>query len=222
MPIPEPLLVLVAATLGAVAGWGPIAGVADRAIRRDTGERMPLARLRLWSAGATAVGAALITWRLGLDPMLPALLFLLAAAVALSIVDLTEHRLPNAILGPTSLVLAALLLLAAGLAQEWQRLPWALAGAAGMAAFYLAIALVSPRAMGMGDVKLAVPLGAVLGWYGWGMWAAGLIGGFAVGGLVAIGGLLTRRVRLKGSIPFGPSMLVGAFLAILLLAPRGL
>lgn len=222
MQIAESLLILIAAILGGVAGWGPIAGTAVRSIRSDPDERMPLDRLRLWSAAATAAGAALIAWRIGLDPMLPALLVLMAAAVALSIVDLTEHRLPNAIIGPTTLVVAALLVLAAGLAQDWQRVVWALAGAAGMSGFYLAVALISPRAMGMGDVKLALPLGAVLGWYGLGMWTAGLIGGFAVGGLVAIGGLVTRRIRLKGSIPFGPSMLAGAFLAILLLAPSGL
>ncbi|RXZ50248.1 prepilin peptidase [Agromyces binzhouensis] len=214
MPLAPVALAVGAALLGAVLGWWPLAAWADRNIRRDAAERMPLRALRAWSAGTTAVLFGALAWRFGLDPVLPALLALAAAGVALSIVDLTEQRLPNAMVFPTLLVVAVLLVPASALTGEWLRLAWAAAGSAGMFLFYFVLALISPKAMGMGDVKFALPLGLVLGWFGWLMWLAGLMGAFLVGGVVAIMALALRRVTLRGSVPFGPSMVAGAVLAI--------
>lgn len=214
-----PILLIAAASLvGALLGWFPLADWADRNINKPASERMPLPRLRVWSALATAASFGLLAWRFGLDPVLPALLALAATGVVLSIVDLTEHRLPNAVLLPTLGVLAVLLVVASALSGEWIRLLWALAGGAGMFALYFTLALISPSAMGMGDVKFAAPLGLVLGWFGWQMWIAGLIGAFLVGGMIAVVALVLRRVTLRGSIPFGPSMLTGTILAIVVFA----
>ncbi|MGR0219680.1 prepilin peptidase [Agromyces sp. ZXT2-6] len=210
-------LIAAASLLGALLGWWQLAVWADRSIHRPSSERMPLRRLRVWSALATAVSFGLLAWRFGLDPVLPALLALAATGVVLSIVDLTEHRLPNAVMLPTLVLLAALLVLASALSGEWMSLLWALAGGAGMFALYLVLALISPSAMGMGDVKFAAPLGLVLGWFGWWVWVWGVFAGFAVGALVSLAALAVRRVTLKGSLPFGPSMLAGALLALLVL-----
>ncbi|GAA4066527.1 A24 family peptidase [Agromyces indicus] len=209
------LTVLLATLLGAAIGWGPLVGWADRSIHRPLAERMPLRRLRVWSAVATAVAFGLLAWRFGLHPVLPALLALAAAGVVLSIVDLTEHRLPNAVMLPTLIALAVLLVVASAVSGEWMSLLWALAGCAGMFALYLVLALISPSAMGMGDVKFAAPLGLVLGWFGWTVWFAGVSAGFVIGGIVSLIALATRRVTLRGSIPFGPSMLAGAIVALL-------
>jgi leader peptidase (prepilin peptidase)/N-methyltransferase len=215
-----PILLIAAASLvGAVLGWFPLAVWADRNIHTPSTERMPLRRLRVWSALATALSFGLLAWRFGLDPVLPALLALAATGVVLSIVDLTEHRLPNAVLLPTLVVLAALLVLASALSGEWIRLVWALAGGAGMFLFYFVLALISPAGMGMGDVKFAAPLGLVLGWFGWNVWLVGLVAGFIIGGVVSLTALLLRRVSLRGSIPFGPSMLAGALLVVVVLTP---
>ncbi|WP_195760624.1 prepilin peptidase [Agromyces kandeliae] len=214
MPLAPVALVVGAALIGVVLGWWPLAAWADRNIRRDAAGRMPLRALRASSAGTTALLFGALAWRFGLDPVLPALLALAAAGVALSIVDLTEKRLPNAMVFPTLLVVAVLLVVGAVLTGEWVRLAWAAAGSAGMFLFYFVLALVSPKAMGMGDVKFALPLGLALGWFGWLMWVAGLMGAFLVGGVVAIVALAMRRVTLKGSVPFGPSMVAGAMLAV--------
>lgn len=214
MPIAPALLTVGAAILGGILGWW-LAAWADRNIHTPSTERMPLRRLRVWSAIATAVGFALLAWRFGLHPALPALLALAATGVVLSIVDLTEHRLPNAVVLPTVAIVAVLLVLASALTGEWLRLAWALAGGAGMFAFYFVLALISPKGMGMGDVKFAAPLGLVLGWFGWNVWLVGLAAGFIIGGVVSLIALLLRRVTLRGSIPFGPSMLAGALVAIL-------
>ena len=88
-----------------------------------------------------------------------------------------------------------------------------------MFAVYFVLALISPKSMGMGDVKLALVIGLLLGWFGLNAWLIGLLAAFIVGGLIAIVALLLRRVTLKGSIPFGPSMLAGALIALLVVGP---
>ncbi len=88
-----------------------------------------------------------------------------------------------------------------------------------MFAVYFVLALISPKSMGMGDVKLALVIGLLLGWFGLNAWLIGLLAAFIVGGLIAIVALLLRRVTLKGSIPFGPSMLAGALIALLVAGP---
>jgi leader peptidase (prepilin peptidase)/N-methyltransferase len=173
----------------------------------------------MWSAIATTVGFAALAWRFGAHPALPALLALVATGVVLSIVDLTEHRLPNAVVLPTVAIVAVLLVLASALTGEWLRLAWTLAGGAGMFLLYFTLALISPVGMGMGDVEFAAPLGLALGWFGWNVWVVGLAAGFIIGGVVSLIALLLRRVTLRGSIPFGPSMLAGALVAILVFGP---
>lgn len=215
MPLAPALFTVGAALIGAMLGWWPLAIWADRNIHKPSDERMPLRTLRVWSSLATAAGFAVLAWRFGAHPVLPALLALVATGVVLSIVDLTEHRLPNAVLLPTLTIVAVLLVLASALTGEWMRLVWALAGGAGMFVFYFVLALISPAGMGMGDVKFAAPLGLVLGWFGWNVWLIGLVAGFIIGGFVSLIALLLRRVTLRGSIPFGPSMLAGAVVAIL-------
>jgi leader peptidase (prepilin peptidase)/N-methyltransferase len=73
--------------------------------------------------------------------------------------------------------------------------------------------------MGFGDVKLAGILGLYLGWMGWGELIVGAFFGFLLGGVV--GGVLmaTKRANRKSAIPFGPFMLAGALLAILVGGP---
>lgn len=218
MPLAPALFTVGAALIGAILGWWPLALWADRNVHKPSDERMPLRTLRVWSSLATAAGFAVLAWRFGAHPVLPALLALVATGVVLSIVDLTEHRLPNAVLLPTLAIVAGLLVLASALTGEWQRLLWALAGGAGMFLFYFVLAMISPAGMGMGDVKFAAPLGLALGWFGWNVWFVGLAAGFIIGGVVSLIALVSRRVTIRESIPFGPSMLAGGLVAILAFA----
>jgi leader peptidase (prepilin peptidase)/N-methyltransferase len=59
-------------------------------------------------------------------------------------------------------------------------------------------------------------IGLGLGYLGWNTWLVGLLAGFLVGSAVSLVALSLRKVSLRGSLPFGPSMLAGAFIAILL------
>jgi leader peptidase (prepilin peptidase)/N-methyltransferase len=69
--------------------------------------------------------------------------------------------------------------------------------------------------MGFGDVKLAGVLGLYLGWLGWSEVIAGGFLGFLLGGVVGGALMAMHRAGRKSSLPFGPFMLLGAFVAIL-------
>jgi leader peptidase (prepilin peptidase)/N-methyltransferase len=119
-----------------------------------------------------------------------------------------------------TLPLAALALLALGGAAvlpepggSWRG---ALLGAAGLGGGYLLLLLVYPKGMGLGDVKLAAGLGAALGWYGWGVLFVGAFAGVLFNSLYAVVLVVARRAGRKSEIPFGPFMITGAYVGVLL------
>lgn len=171
-------------------------------------------RYPLVEAGTAAVFVVLAT-RIGVEPALPAYLYLGAIGVALALIDIDVKRLPNVIVLPSYVVAAALLGVAAVVGDDYPDLLRALLAMAALFGFYFVLALVYPAGMGFGDVKLAGVLGLYLGWLGWAEVVTGGFLGFLFGGLV--GGVLmaTQRAGRKSQIPFGPYMLVGAFVAIL-------
>ena len=163
---------------------------------------------------ATAALFGLTGAHFGLTWQLPAFLFLAAVGVLLAVVDLEHRLLPNRILLPATGVAAALLTLAAAATGAWPHLLGAAGGAAALFLVFLVLALIAPAGLGMGDVKLAGLLGLYLGWLGAGVLVVGAVAGFVVQAVIALGLLAARRVGLRGEIPFGPAMLVGAALAI--------
>jgi len=144
-----------------------------------------------------------------------ALLYFVAISIALTAIDLDTHRLPNSIVLPAYAVVAVLLTTAAVLTGEFGSIARAAAGAGILFALYLVLALLSPRGMGMGDVKLAGVIGLLLGWFGWGALAVGAGAGFVLGGLFGVILIVTQRARRNSGIPFGPWMLAGAWVGIL-------
>ena len=172
-------------------------------------------------AGGTASGAAqtssttgLVSWTAAVAVTLTAFLYLAAVTVALAMIDLDTHTLPNRIVLPAYPVAAILLTVTAFLAGDPGRLLASLIGAAVLFGFYLLMALAYPAGMGLGDVKLAGVLGLYLGWLGWAPLIVGAFSAFLLGGLFALVLLITRRANRKSGIPFGPWMLAGAWLGI--------
>ena len=159
---------------------------------------------------SAASSGALISGALGLL----AFLYLAAISVVLALIDLDVHRLPDVIVLPALGIGAVLLGTASVLRGDSVALIGAGAGAAALFFFYLAIALVKPGGMGMGDVKLAAPLGVFLGWLGWPTLIVGTFAAFLLGGSVGAVLLLTKRATRTSRIPFGPFMLAGAWIAI--------
>ena len=87
---------------------------------------------------------------------------------------------------------------------------WAI-GALGASGFLLAAALAYPRGMGMGDVKLALLMGAMLGK----TVTVALMGGMLFA-LVPSIWLLARHgaAARKTAIPFGPFLALGSVVAL--------
>lgn len=145
---------------------------------------------------------------------LAAFLYFAAISLALAIIDVEKHRLPNSIVLPGYPVAFVLLGVSSIFAADAESFIRAAIGSAGLFLFYFVISLISPAGMGFGDVKLAGVIGAFLGWIGWGALAVGAFAAFLLGGLFAIVLVLARLARRKSGIPFGPWMLAGAWVGI--------
>ena len=135
----------------------------------------------------------------------------LIAAVAsvvltvLAAIDIEHRILPNRIILPATVVVLALQLIFF----PGDALQWLLAGLA--AAAFLAAPLIFRRdAMGMGDIKLAVLLGTIVGW--------DVFGAIVVGCFAIVPIALWMRVRqgsIKGAtLPFGPFLAFGTLVIL--------
>jgi len=143
-----------------------------------------------------------------------AFLYLVAITVALALIDLDTHTLPNSIVLPGYFVAGALFA-AAGLIQgDYQGLIRAVIAGGGLFVLYFVIGLIKAGGMGFGDIKLAGVIGIYLGWTGWGALAIGGFAAFLFGGVYGIISILARRSGRKSGIPFGPWMLAGTWFGI--------
>jgi leader peptidase (prepilin peptidase)/N-methyltransferase len=158
----------------------------------------------------------------------------LAWLAALAVYDVRQRRLPNALTLPG----AVAVLIAAALAGRG--VP-ALLGALVLTALYLGVHLVAPVAMGAGDVKLAIGVGALTGAFGVDAWVLAAIGAplltalwgivvvqargtgasEATGGITgaseATGGITGASEATGGiTVPHGPSMCVATLAAVAL------
>jgi leader peptidase (prepilin peptidase)/N-methyltransferase len=104
---------------------------------------------------ATAVVFAVMAARIGLEPELPAFLYLGAIGVALAGIDLDVKRLPNAIVLPSYVVAAVLLGAAAVFGHDWDSYLRAGLGMAALFGFFFLLAFLYPAGMGFCDVKIA-------------------------------------------------------------------
>ncbi|MFG2649818.1 prepilin peptidase [Streptomyces sp. NPDC048436] len=165
---------------------------------------------------ATALVGAALAAATGPRPELAVWMLLAPFGVLLAIVDFGVHRLPDVLTLP--LAGAALVLLggASLLPEEGGSLPHALYGGLALGGAYFVLFLISPNGMGFGDVKLALSLGAVLGWYGWGVLLLGTFAGFLLAALYGTGLVIARRAGRKTAIPFGPFLIGGAFVGLLI------
>ena len=133
-------------------------------------------------------------------------------AVALSAVDLRLRRLPN----PLTLSGTVLILLGAALCGRG--LP-AILGAAALGGLYLAVHLAGPAALGGGDVKLALALGALTGALGAPVWILAALGAPLLTAIAGTAALVLRRGHGGHTLPHGPSMCLASLAAAALAVP---
>lgn len=160
--------------------------------------RYPLVEL------ATALLVAGCVWKFGLSLEALVASFFCACLVAISATDFEHRIVPNRIVVP-----AAAMVLVAQTALH-PSAEWAVCGF-GAALFLFLAALVYPAGMGMGDVKLALLMGAMLGR----TVPVGLMLGM-LAALVPSIALLARHgtKARKMAIPFAPFLALGAVCAL--------
>ncbi|MEU8567630.1 A24 family peptidase [Streptomyces pathocidini] len=160
--------------------------------------------------------AAALAVTTGPRPELAVWLLALPFLLVLALVDLAVHRLPDVLTLTLPGAVAALLASAAQLPGHAGSWTGALLGGLALGGGYLVLFLINPGQMGLGDVKLALTLGVALGWYGWWILFEGAVAGFLLGSLYGGWLLLTRRAGRETALPFGPFMISGALLGLLL------
>lgn len=156
-------------------------------------------------AAAVALTAALIvSGRTGW--VLAAYTWWTAGMLVLAFVDLPVLRLPHRLTG------FLCLLAASGDADAWWR-----AHTAGLvlAALFAVLALVSGGQLGWGDVAIAVPVAAALGWHSWSAVYAGTLLGLGAAALTAITLRRTGRLTAGEHLPLGPFLIGAAALVAL-------
>ncbi|MFJ2060366.1 prepilin peptidase [Streptomyces sp. NPDC087908] len=164
----------------------------------------------------TMLGCALLAHAIGPRPELMVWLLAALVLVLLGVIDLKVHRLPNVLTLPLAASALAGLGVAALLPGASGSFTGALGGMLALAGGYFVLFLISPRSLGFGDVKLALALGAALGWYGWTALIAGTIAAHALAGVYALALLILRKAPHTSSIPFGPFLVSGTLLGVLL------
>ena len=130
-----------------------------------------------------------------------------AMLIAVSDIDIEHRIIPNKILLP-----AAVWGLAGGALIRTHDLPELAISGAGAFTFLLVAALIHPKGMGMGDVKLAGVMGLFLG----ASIVPAMVIGFLTGSVVGIG-MLARYgpAARKMGVPFGPFLALGGLVALL-------
>ncbi len=200
------MTVLICGVLAALAAWA-LTGFMRHCATSDA----PILR-RWWHLAVAAVLGGLA----GLAPSwaeMAAFTVLAVASGLLTVIDLAEERLPDLIVLPLIGLTAVLLTVAA-----WTTGNWAALGRAGLAALalfalYFVQMIFSPD-LGFGDVKLAVAVGAFLGWFGWGAVLLGACLGWVTYAVPALVRLRKTKQGERGSLPLGPFMILGSVLGV--------
>jgi leader peptidase (prepilin peptidase)/N-methyltransferase len=145
---------------------------------------------------------------ISLLPVIPLAYF----GIRLSIIDFKTHRLPNHLVGWFTAIEILIIGVTSWFTSDWTRLAAALGTALITIFAYLLFYLASRGSLGMGDVKFAFPLGLCVGWYSANHWLVAIFVSFLLAGLVAVIGLITKRMNRKSRLAFGPYMFLGTLI----------
>jgi leader peptidase (prepilin peptidase) / N-methyltransferase len=169
---------------------------------------------------ATGVLFALTAIVWGLDPLLPALLVFVWSLIVATVIDLEFRIIPNRLTLRLPLVLVSLLVCAAAIDGAWTDLRRALIAGVVVPGVMFGLsegfrALRGQAGIGMGDVKLAISIGLVVGYLGGLHLVVFAYGSMISAVVIALALLLAGRARLATRIPFGPYLAIGSLLAVL-------
>jgi leader peptidase (prepilin peptidase)/N-methyltransferase len=134
------------------------------------------------------------------------LAFFILVMVELAVIDIKLGLLPNRVIYP-SMVIALVLNI---ISPETETVLSLVTGVS-LAAFFLVVMLLLKQ-LGAGDIKLALLIGLMAGFPG-GIIA--LFSGIFLGGLVAIGLVVSRVRKREDTIPYGPFLAAGTVFALI-------
>ena len=175
----------------------------------DAGEGRRPDVARLATIALAAFLSLLGAIRYGVHAETLVVIFVICTLVVISRHDLERRIIPNRIVVP-----AWIAILLAHLAlhpHHW--IEW-LVASFGAALFFLAVQLAYPAGLGMGDVKLALLIGAALGYA---VVSALVLGTVAAGVVAAVMLFKEGSSARKRAIPLGPFLAGGALVVLLLL-----
>lgn len=157
------------------------------------------------------VGSYFVT---GLSIQLMSLLALATLTMPLVIADIKEHRLPNFLTLTGFLAGLGVSTVLAIKENNFSPFIHSLSAALLAGFAFLLLNFASRGGMGMGDVKLAVMLGALIAPIGWQVLVMGFILAFVLGAIIGLILLVSKKANRKTLIPFGPYLLVGAWVSL--------
>ena len=158
---------------------------------------------------AGAAIAALLAVAIGPAPLLPVFLLAAVPGLLLALIDLRCLRLPDRLVGALAVTAGVPLALL-----RPERIGAALLAGVLVLTAYGLMALAPRGGLGLGDVKLAAVLAAILGFAGWPAVAVGVLTPHLINGPIALVLLVSRRAGRRRPLPFGPALLAGALLAV--------
>ena len=169
------------------------------------------------SALVSAVCAALVGAAVGLEWPLVILVPLVPLSVALAVVDWRTRLLPTRLVLPATAVAILLGLVGWAVTRDPDALIRAAIALVLVRSVFWVLWWFHSAGMGFGDVRLAALLGFALGQLGWGEVVVGVYSGFLVFALPGLLLAIARRDRalLKSAFPFGPFMLAGGLIGVL-------
>ena len=202
-------------TLPWIIGAAAVGVLAGPPVRFGVLARYAVAPPALAVEAAAGLALAVTAARAASPWQLAGLGWLMLCAVALAFIDAAIRRLPDPLTGAafagTMGFLAVAALTGGGHPAQLGR---AAIAAAALCGFYLALFVIRPSGMGLGDVKLAAGVGVALGWLGWQAVVAGTFLTFALAAVYGIALLLSHRASRTSQLPLGPFIVLGTLAAI--------
>ena len=213
-------VVVVLAVLGLLVGGLTGRRLADGGYRTEHDEAGALPRVWWWPAPLLALLWAFLGWRIG-DyagwAALPAFLLFAWLTVGLVWIDADVHRLPRGLTRPAYPLLVAQLALASLASGDWAALRRAAIAGAVLWLIYFVLALVAAllgSGFGFGDVTLAGLVGLATGYVSVSTTLVASYAAFILAGLYGLVRLALRRGSRKDDIAFGPWMLLGLLISL--------
>lgn len=154
----------------------------------------------------TALVAAHLVFLYGLSWLSLAYFIIFSLLLAVAVIDLRHGLIPDQLILPA--IGLALLVALLGGQPNISLLGWAVLLAGGLLASFVVIS--NQRWMGAGDIGLGILIGLLGGWPGA---ITGLMVAFGTATFASLIALATKHKKIKDSIPFGPFLAAGAYVA---------